>query len=607
MCGIIGYVGLDDAKKALIKGLQTLEYRGYDSAGIAYCQPNEIKTVKTVGKVSCLKDKVAKTASNDVATCGIGHTRWATHGGVSDTNSHPHTSGKVTLIHNGIIENYKELQEELAAKGMEPVSQTDTEIAAMVINDCYNGDPEAAIRKAIQKLDGAYGFCILFSDIPETIYAVRNGSPLVAAHTSRGSIIASDMVALVSYTKHYFVLEEGHIAKLTKDEILVKNENNEVYGPVIHHISWDMASAKKGGYDYFMMKEIHEQPEALRNTVRPRMINGLPDFSADDVGDDIFEGINRIIITACGTAMHSGLMGKNMIERLCRIPVTVDIASEFRYQNPIIDEQTLLITISQSGETADTLAALRLAKEKGAKTLSVVNVKGSSIARESDYVLYTHAGPEIAVASTKAYSVQVAVMYLIAFRFALILGTIGEDEAKAYMTTMMETIEKVDDALGYDTQMERIARHLIKSNDIFFLGRGLDYALSCEGSLKLKEISYIHSEAYAAGELKHGTISLITDNVPVIALATQPDVYAKIISNVQEVRSRGARVILITGPDSSVDAALCDYHIVLPETEPLFTPFAATVILQYLAYYVSVAKGLNVDQPRNLAKSVTVE
>ncbi len=607
MCGIIGYVGLDDAKKELLKGLQALEYRGYDSAGIAYCQPNGIKTIKTVGKVSCLKDKVAKEAADDVTTCGIGHTRWATHGGVSDTNSHPHTAGKVTLIHNGIIENYKELQEELAAKGKEPISQTDTEIAAMVIDDCYTGDPEAAIRKAISKLVGAYGFCIIFSDIPETIYAVRNGSPLVAAHTDRGSIIASDMVALVSHTKHYFVLKEGHIAKLTKDEIIVKDENGEVYGPYIHHISWDMASAKKGGYDYFMMKEIHEQPEALRNTIRPRMVNGLPDFSADGVGDELFTDVNRIVITACGTAMHSGLMGKNMIERLCRIPVTVDIASEFRYQNPIIDEHTLLITVSQSGETADTLAALRLAKERGAKTLSVVNVKGSSIARESDYVLYTHAGPEIAVASTKAYSVQVAVMYLIAFRFALVNGKISEKDAVGFMKTMIDTVDKVEDALTYDQQTERIAKRLTSATDIFFLGRGLDYALSCEGSLKLKEISYIHSEAYAAGELKHGTISLITDNVPVIALATQPDVYAKIISNVQEVRSRGAKVILITGADASVDAALCDYHIVLPETDPLFAPFVATVILQYLAYYVSVEKGLNVDQPRNLAKSVTVE
>lgn len=607
MCGIIGHVGVDDVKKALINGLQTLEYRGYDSAGIAYFTGDKIKTVKTVGKVSCLKDKVNKTAGNDLATCGVGHTRWATHGGVSDTNSHPHTAGKVTLIHNGIIENYKELQDELEEKGVTPVSQTDTEIAAMVINDCYTGNPEAAIRKATAKLEGAYGFCIMFSDIPETIYAVRNGSPLVAAHTDKGSIIASDMVALVSYTKHYFVLKEGHIAKMTKDEIIVRDENGEVYGPHIHHISWDVAAAKKGGYDYFMMKEIREQPEALLNTIRPRIVNGLPDFLADNVSDDIFKNVDRIIITACGTAMHAGLIGKNMIERLCRIPVTVEIASEFRYQNPIMDENTLLITISQSGETADTLAALRLAKERGAKTLSVVNVKGSSIARESDYVLYTHAGPEIAVASTKAYTVQVSVMYLIAFRFALIIGKISKSEAADYMNMMMDTVDSVDKVLSYDSQVENIAKRLTKANDIFFLGRGLDYSLSCEGSLKLKEISYIHSEAYAAGELKHGTISLITDNVPVIAVATQPDVYAKIISNVQEVRSRGAMVILVTGAEASVDTALCDHQIVLPETDPLFAPFVATVVLQYLAYYVAVEKGLNVDQPRNLAKSVTVE
>lgn len=607
MCGIIGYVGLDDAKKALIKGLQTLEYRGYDSAGIAYFQASGIKTIKTTGKVSCLKDKVSAEASEDATSCGIGHTRWATHGGVSDTNSHPHTFGKVTLIHNGIIENYKQLQEELAKAGKEPVSQTDSEIAAMVIDDCYTGEPEAAIRKAVARLEGAYGFCIMFSDIPDTIYAIRNGSPLVAAHTEHGSIIASDMVALVSYTKHYFVLEEGHIAKMTKDEIIVKNEYGEVYGPMIHHISWDMSSAKKGGYDYFMMKEIHEQPEALRNTIRPRIVDGLPDFSADNVSDTIFDNIDRIVITACGTAMHAGLMGKNLIEKLCRIPVTVDIASEFRYQNPIINEHTLLITLSQSGETADTLAAIRLAKEKGTKTLSIVNVKGSSIARESDYVLYTHAGPEIAVASTKAYSVQVAIMYLVAFRLAMYRNNISKEETKRYIEQMTTMINKVEEVLDYDTQTERIAKRLATATDIFFLGRGLDYALTCEGSLKLKEISYIHSEAYAAGELKHGTISLITDNVPVIALATQPDVYAKLISNVQEVRSRGAKVVLITGPDAMVDTALCDYHIVLPETEPLFAPFVATVILQYLAYYVSVEKGLNVDQPRNLAKSVTVE
>lgn len=607
MCGIIGYVGFLDAKKTLVDGLQTLEYRGYDSAGISFFTDGGIQTIKTIGKVSVLRELVHTQANDTISTCGIGHTRWATHGGVSDTNSHPHTAGKVTLIHNGIIENYQELRKELEAQGKTPVSQTDSEIAAMVIDDCYSGNPEEAIRLATTKLVGAYGFCIMFEDIPETIYAVRSGSPLVAAHTTNGSIIASDMVALVSHTNHYFVLKEKHIAKMTNDEILVKDEYGDIYSPAIHHISWDVGAAKKGGYEHFMMKEIHEQPDALRNTILPRCVNGMPDFSTDRISDDIFQNIDRVIITACGSAMHAGLIGRNMIERLARIPVSVDIASEFRYQNPIVNDRTLLVTISQSGETADTLAALKLAKSKGAKTLSVVNVKGSSVARESDYVLYTHAGPEISVASTKAYTVQLSVMYLIAFRLAYVSKQISEEETKSYMENLTNVAGKVEEVLSYDSQIENIAKRLAKAGNIFFIGRGLDHALSCEGSLKLKEISYIHSEAYAAGELKHGTISLITDSVPVIALATQPDVYSKVISNVQEVRSRGAKVILITDINAAVDASLCDHQIVLPETSPLFTPFVSAVVLQYLAYYVSVEKGLNVDQPRNLAKSVTVE
>lgn len=607
MCGIIGYVGFLDAKKTLIDGLQTLEYRGYDSAGISFFTDDGIQTLKTIGKVSALRGLVQANENDAPSTCGIGHTRWATHGGVSTRNSHPHTAGKVTLIHNGIIENYQELQKELEEKGRKPVSQTDSEIAAMVIDDCYRGNPEEAIRLAADKLTGSYGFCIMFEDIPETIFALRSGSPLVAAHTKNGSIIASDMVALVNHTNHYFVLKEKHIAIISKDEIIVKDEFGDIYGPTIHHISWDVGAAKKGGYDHFMMKEIHEQPDALRNTITPRFVGGMPDFSADQVSDELFENVNRVVITACGSAMHAGLIGRNMIERLARIPVSVDIASEFRYQNPIIDKQTLVITISQSGETADTIAALRLAKSKGSKTLSVVNVKGSSVARESDYVLYTHAGPEISVCSTKAYTVQVAVMYLIAFRLAYVSGQISEEETKTYMQHLVGVAEQVEETLGFDSQVENIAKRIVNAGSIFFIGRGLDHALSCEGSLKLKEISYIHSEAYAAGELKHGTISLITDNVPVIALATQPDVYAKVISNVQEVRSRGAKIILITDRNASVDPSLCDHQIVLPETSPLFTPFVSAVVLQYLAYYVSVEKGLNVDQPRNLAKSVTVE
>lgn len=606
MCGIIGFTGTLDAKNVLTEGLKELEYRGYDSAGISFFTDNGIHTIKAVGKVSNLCEKVA-AESDETTTCGIGHTRWATHGGVSDVNCHPHKAGKVTLIHNGIIENYKELQEELASKGLYPVSQTDSEIAAMVINDCYSGNPIQSIKDAVKKLNGAYAFCIMFEEHPDVIYAIRNGSPLVAASCEEGSVIASDMVALIKYSKDYFVLPEHHIARLTKNEIVITDMEHRVVMPKMLHVNWDVAAARKGGYDYFMLKEIHEQPDSLRNTIAPRVVNGLPDFTADQIPDTMFEGIQKIVITACGTAMHAGLIGKNMIEKLTRVPVSVEIASEFRYADPIIDEHTLVITISQSGETADTLAALRLARENGSKTLSVVNVKGSSIARESDYVLYTHAGPEIAVASTKAYTVQLSALYLFAFRFAFVKGCLNEDEARAYIEKLEHTVTVVEEVLKYDQQIETISQRLKPAEDLFFIGRGLDYGLSCEGSIKLKEISYIHSEAYAAGELKHGTISLITDNIPVIALATQEKVLPKMISNIREVRSRGAMVILITNAEVQVDASLCDHLIQLPPIADEFAPFAAAVVLQYIAYYAAVARGLNVDQPRNLAKSVTVE
>lgn len=607
MCGIIGFTGNIDAKEVLLQGLKSLEYRGYDSAGISFFTENGVNTIKAVGKVDGLKDKVSSVANDIKTKCGIGHTRWATHGGVSEVNCHPHHYGRVTLIHNGIIENYKELQEELAADGKEPVSQTDSEIAAMVIDSCYKSNPIKAIKKAVKKLSGAYAFCIMFEDHPGSIYAIRNGSPLVATTTPSGTIIASDMVALIKYSKDYFVLPEHHIAHLTSKNITITDLDQNEVEPDMLHVNWDMAAARKGGYDYFMLKEIHEQPEALRNTIAPRIKNGMPDFSADGIPDSLFSNINRIIITACGTAMHAGLIGKNMIEKLTRVPVTVDIASEFRYQDPILDEKTLVITISQSGETADTLAALRLAKENGAKTLSVVNVKGSSIARESDYVLYTHAGPEIAVASTKAYTVQLAAMYLIAFRFAVVKGCVTEEQIKKYIAELEKIPSFVEKMLSCDKAIEPISKKLLKTESLFFIGRGLDYALSCEGSIKLKEISYIHSEAYAAGELKHGTISLITDNVPVIALATQEKVFAKMISNIREVRSRGAMVIMISGADAQVDASLCDHLITLPPVNDSFAPFGAAVVLQYIAYYTAVGRGLNVDQPRNLAKSVTVE
>jgi len=607
MCGIIGFTGYTEAKNVLLEGLAALEYRGYDSAGIAFTANNRIHTVKTVGKVATLREKV-ESVKDINSTCGIGHTRWATHGGVSDINSHPHTFGKVTLIHNGIIENYHELELELAAQGKYPVSQTDTEIVAMLIDSLYEGNPIDAMKKAVARLDGAYAFCILFEDEPEVIYCIRNGSPLVACHSKEGSIIASDMVALIKYSRDYFVLPEMHIARLTKDNITVTDLNDNVITPKMLHVNWDITAAQKGGYPHFMLKEIYEQPESIRSTIMPRLMNKqVPDFSNDGIPDVIFDGINRIIIIACGTAMHAGLVGKVLMEKLLRIPVTVEIASEFRYQDPIIDKNTLVITISQSGETADTLAALRLAKEHGATTLSIVNVKGSSIARESNYVLYTHAGPEIAVASTKAYTAQLSCLYLLAYHFALIRKTITKAECIASIKELQNVIPAVEKTLALADDINKISLNLKDKEDLFFIGRGLDYALSCEGSLKLKEISYIHSEAYAAGELKHGTLSLVAKDVPVIALATQSKTYNKMISNVKEVRAREAFVILITNGNTKVDSSIYDYRITLPELSDNLTPFTTAVVLQLLAYYISVHRGLNVDQPRHLAKSVTVE
>jgi glucosamine--fructose-6-phosphate aminotransferase (isomerizing) len=607
MCGIIGFTGNLDAKAVLLEGLEALEYRGYDSAGIAYYNTTGVQTIKTVGKVLSLREKVGLNSDTDI-TCGIGHTRWATHGGVSDTNSHPHACGKVTLIHNGIIENYHELETELAVTGKIPVSQTDTEIAAMVIDSLYEGDAMEAIKGALKRLDGAYAFCIMFEDQPDVIYCVRNGSPLVACHTKEGSVIASDMVALIKYSKEYFVLPEKHIAKLGKDSIVVTDLDGHVVTPNMLYVNWDMTAAQKGGYPHFMLKEIHEQPQAIRSTILPRIKNkNIPDLSNDNIPDTVFDGINRVIITACGTAMHAGLVGRAMLEKLLRIPVTVEIASEFRYQNPIMDENTLVIAISQSGETADTLAALRLAHGNNARTLSIVNVKGSAIARESDYVLYTHAGPEIAVASTKAYTAQLSCLYLIVFRFALTRGKITEAECTEYMEQLQNVIPAIIETLTFEKEIDTISNSLAKVEDLFFIGRGLDYALSCEGSIKLKEISYIHSEAYAAGELKHGTLSLVTDGIPVIALATQANVFSKMISNIREVRARGAMVILITNGEVEVDSSIYDYRIALPAINDNFTPFTTAIVLQLIAYYTSLHRGLNVDQPRNLAKSVTVE
>lgn len=609
MCGIIGYTGSLDAKQIIIDGLFALEYRGYDSAGIAFFSNDnsDIITIKTTGKVNNLAEKLKKNNIDGATVCGIGHTRWATHGGVSDINSHPHSCGKVTLIHNGIIENYHALADMLSEYGRFPVSQTDSEIAAMIIDYYYSVDAYKAINKASEVLEGSYAFCIMFSDQPGIIYSIRKNSPLIGAICDEGAFVASDVVAVIDYTKDYFILPENHIARLSHDSFKIYDVCGTEVIPEIMHVNWDIAAAKKGGYEHFMLKEIHEQPEVLINTISPRINDGLPDFSNDNVPDELFKNIKHIIITACGTAMHAGMFGRIMIERYSRIPVSVEIASEFRYSDPILSDDTLVIAISQSGETADTLAAIKLAKSRGAKTLSVVNVKGSIIANESDYVLYTHAGPEISVASTKAYVVQLSIMYLIAYRIAMINGKLSDEGAKNKVDGLFTAINNMKKVLKMEEELYLITNKLSNAEDIFYLGRGLDYAIACEGSLKLKEISYIHAEAYAAGELKHGTISLITDNVPVIAFATQEHIYQKVISNVVEVRSRGAYVILVTSAGKHVDTTLCDHHIILPRMDEEFTPFCTAVILQYLAYYTAVRRNLNVDQPRNLAKSVTVE
>lgn len=604
MCGIIGFTGNEPAKDIIIGGLERLEYRGYDSAGLALLSNDQIQVRKRTGKVEELR-KLCE-AEKMPATCGIGHTRWATHGGVTDVNAHPHRVGKVVLIHNGIIENYRQIVTEYGLAD-QLVSETDSEVVAALLNKFYEGDPVKAIKKTVKVLSGAFALCIMFQDIPDTIYAIRNVSPMVATSCERGSVIASDLTALIEFSKEYFVVPEYHILTLKKDGIEIQDLKGNKVTPQMLTVNWDITSAQKGGYPFFMLKEIYEQPDAIRNTIAPRINQELPDFTEDGIDDEIFKNCKRISIVACGTAMHAGMVGKHLIEKKLRIPVHVDCASEFRYKDPIIDEETLTIVLSQSGETIDTLEALKLAKKRGSKVLSIVNVKGSTIARESDYVLYTHAGPEIAVASTKAYTVQVAAMYLIACRIGLVKGLITEHDAKRFMTKLTNASNIVEETLKCADEIKRVADHIKFATDTFYIGRGLDYTMSLEAALKLKEISYVHAEAYAAGELKHGTIALISENVPVIALATQEDVYAKVISNIREVKARGAYVVLVSMDEEVNDSSICDQHIRLPKMDSEFTSFATAVVLQLVAYYTSEAKGLDVDKPRNLAKSVTVE
>ena len=605
MCGIIGYTGPLMAKQILLNGLAQLEYRGYDSAGIAYFgSDSKVHVIKTVGKVAQLKELCKD--NQEESHCGIGHTRWATHGGVTTENAHPHQAGRITMIHNGIIENYHELTTEFHLEN-KLVSQTDTEVAAWVLDSLYEGDPKDAIRRFVPLLKGSYGFCILFEDHPGEIYAVRNVSPLVAAYTPSGSIIASDLTALISYTKKYIVVPENKIVRLTPYSMSVFAMDGKKEEPEVLEVNWDTDAARKNGFPHFMLKEIHEQPEAMKKTILPRMVKEMPDFTDDGIPDEIFEQCEQVHIVACGTAMHAGMVARAIMEPKLRIPVQVSIASEFRYEEPLIDSRTLVIIISQSGETIDTLAALRLARESGAKTLAIVNVKGSTIARESDLVLYTHAGPEIAVASTKAYSVQLAALYMVICRMAYVRGKMDREECAAFMEDLLDVIPAMEEMIQQQDKIKEIVRPLVDKPDAFFIGRNLDYAFSLEGALKLKEISYIHADAYAAGELKHGTIALISDGVPVIAIATQKRIFAKTLSNVREVKARGAYVILITKAGAVVDQTLADVQIRIPDVDDKFTVFPIAVVLQLIAYYASLLKGLDVDQPRNLAKSVTVE
>lgn len=609
MCGIVGYVGQRDCSDVLVSALTKLEYRGYDSAGIAVFENGEIKTVKTKGKLKDLEDKLA-TVGKPGGHIGIGHTRWATHGEPSDVNSHPHSGARVTIVHNGIIENYIELKEFLVSKGREFISDTDTEVVAQLLDYKYNGNPLETIDAVMAELKGSFALGIMFKDYPDRIFAVRRESPLIVGVAEGECFIASDVPAILQYTRDYYLLEHDEIATLSGEGVTFVDEHLDPIEKELKTADWDMEAAEKGGYPHFMIKEINEQPTAIRTTIMPRIKDGLPCLEECGITLEKLKDFTNITIVACGTAMHAGMVGKYVIEDLARVPVNVDIASEFRYRNPIVGKGDLVIIISQSGETADSLAAMRLAKQKGATTLAIVNAKGSSIAREADMLIYTLAGPEIAVASTKAYITQLSVVYLFAFELALAKETLSVAECKRLVSALMKMPEAVQYVIdNCEEKCKYIATKLVTADSLLYIGRGLDYALSMEGSLKLKEVSYIHSESYAAGELKHGTISLIDEEMPVISVATQTDVIPKTISNIVEVKSRGAKIILVCTDACARELkdGVADYVVEIPHTEELLMPITAVVPLQLLAYYTSINRGNDPDKPRNLAKSVTVE
>lgn len=612
MCGIVGYTGEWNAAPVLLQGLSKLEYRGYDSAGIAISHvengENKIEVLKAKGRLQALKE-MTDNGKAVTGNTGIGHTRWATHGEPSVANAHPHFSKdkQIVVVHNGIIENYKDLKEHLQKKGYEFLSETDTEVLAHLLDYYYKGNPLEAIARMQGRIRGSYALGILFADQPETIYAVRKDSPLIVGTSEKGQFIASDVPAILKYTKTVCYISDMEIAKLTPGKITFYDVDQEEIDKEFKTVEWNAEAAEKGGFPHFMLKEIYEQPKAVLDTLSPRLRDGEIVIEELGMTEEEIRKVKRIQMAACGSAYHVCMAGKYVLEQLCGIPVDVDLASEFRYRKPILEEDTLVVVVSQSGETADSLAALRESKKRGFKVLGIVNVVGSSIAREADSVFYTWAGPEISVATTKAYSTQLIAVYLIGILFGKVRGIIEQDACQSYIEELGRLPDKIQRILDEKERIQWLANKFSHTKDVFFIGRGLDYAISMEGSLKLKEISYIHSEAYAAGELKHGTISLVEEGVLVVGVATQPALFEKEISNLVEVKSRGASVMGLTSYGCYSMEDIADFTIYVPKTIEYFTTSLAVIPLQLLAYYISVAKGLDVDKPRNLAKSVTVE
>lgn len=608
MCGIVGYTGSQAAAPILLEGLKKLEYRGYDSAGIAVLNDNLIAVSKVTGRITNLCEKTAD-GKNCPGTVGIGHTRWATHGAPTDTNAHPHMSnnGKFAVVHNGIIENYIALREELIQKGYRFESQTDTEVIVHLIEMYYTGDLKKAVIKTSARLQGSYALGVVCTDEPEKVYVAREASPLILGVGVGENYFASDVTALVSYTRNAIYLDDGEFAEITPDSITVFNPAGQPVQKKISRITWDIQSAEKGGYEHFMLKEIIEQPRAVKATIAPRIKDGEIILDETELTADYLESINKIVITACGSAYYAGCAGKYAIEKLCRIPVQVELASELRYSDPLIDEHTLLIVLSQSGETADTIAAMKECKNRGAKTLAVVNVVGSTIANTADYTLYTWAGPEIAVATTKGYTTQVSVLYLFALYAAKKMNRIDDELYNTLLAALKTLPKKIQEALDMNSAIPTLAKKYHGADSMFFIGRNTDYAVALEGALKMKEISYIHAESYAAGELKHGTIALIEEHQPVIAMCCNESIMEKTMSNIVEVKARGAEVLAVTFKDNQKIVSLADDMIYVPKIETIFTAAVEIVPLQLLAYYVAKENGCDIDKPKNLAKSVTVE